>query len=65
LPRQPLWIPYPFTGLLESFVYGITPTDPLTIGGAVLGVLVTAALASVIPARRAMRLDVTEVLRGD
>lgn len=55
----------PLTRLVEAFVFGASPTDPGTMAGAVVLVLVTAALASVVPARRATRPDLVEVLRGD
>jgi predicted permease len=53
------------TRLLESFLYGITPRDPLTFVSvaAVLGVV--AALASFVPARRATGVDPVEVLNAE
>ena len=51
------------TRALQGLVYGITPTDPVTIG-AVTGVLLGIAfLASYLPARRATRVDPVVVLR--
>jgi putative ABC transport system permease protein len=45
------------TRTLESFVFGVTPTDATTMAFGVATVLVAAFLASVVPAWRAMRLD--------
>ncbi|NOT07913.1 MAG: ABC transporter permease [Gemmatimonadales bacterium] len=50
---------------LGDLLYGVAPTDPLTLaatGAAIVGVSV---LASWIPARRAARVDPAIVLRGD
>jgi predicted permease len=50
---------------VRSFLYEITPADPLALGGAT-GLLVLFALfASWIPARRAARVNPTEALRAD
>jgi ABC-type antimicrobial peptide transport system permease subunit len=53
------------TRLLGSLIYGVQPTDPLTliIVTAVLAAL--ALLASYIPARRAMRIDPIQILRSE
>ena len=51
--------------LLRSFLWGVTPYDPLTFA-AVLGVLLGVALvASVIPALRVLRLDPASTLRAE
>lgn len=49
---------------LRAFLYGVTPTDPLTLVGATLVLLGTAALASWLPAGRAARVDAIEALRA-
>src|SRR5262249_24238576 len=41
-------------GLIRSLLFGIEPTDPLTIAGVAAVLLVVAAAACVIPARRAV-----------
>ena len=51
--------------LLISFLYGLTPGDPLTFTAA-SGVLLAAALvAAALPARRAARVDPALALRAD
>lgn len=45
------------TKMLASFLYGITPTDPMTFAGAVLLVGSVTVVGSYLPARRAMRVD--------
>ncbi len=52
------------TRLLHSLLFGIEPGDPLTLVAAALALAVVAALAGWLPARRAVRLDPAEVLRG-
>jgi putative ABC transport system permease protein len=42
--------------LLREQLFGVAPTDPLTLGG-VVGLLgIVALLATLLPARRAMRV---------
>jgi predicted permease len=48
---------------VSSLLYGLTSTDPLTISGAVVLLLVVAAIASYLPARRASRVDPMVALR--
>jgi putative ABC transport system permease protein len=53
------------TRAMQSVLYGVTPGDPPTYA-AVAALLATVALvASYLPARRAARLDPTEVLRNE
>ena len=49
--------------LMRSVVYGIKPHDPLTMIGAAVLMVVVAALAAWIPARRAAKIDPMEALR--
>jgi putative ABC transport system permease protein len=52
-------------GLLKSFLFGITSTDPTILVGAPVALLGIAVLASYIPARRAAKVDPMEALRYD
>ena len=45
------------TRLLQRFLYGISPTDPLTFGIVTLLLVLVASAAALIPAVRASRLD--------
>ncbi len=51
------------TRLIASQLYGVTPTDPLTIAVVVPLLTAVALLACVIPARRAVRVDPLKALR--
>jgi predicted permease len=51
------------TRLLASFLYGLTPQDPLSIAASTAVLLAITALAGYIPARRATRIDPTIALR--
>jgi putative ABC transport system permease protein len=51
------------TRLLSTMLYGVQATDVLTYGGVVGLLVVAAALASYIPARRAMKVDPMVALR--
>ena len=53
------------TTLLERFLFGVAPTDPLTWGAAVLLLSGLAVATGMVPARRAVRIDPVEALRGD
>ncbi|HKW46753.1 MAG TPA: ADOP family duplicated permease, partial [Gemmatimonadaceae bacterium] len=50
---------------IRGSLYGVAPWDAPTIVSAALGLLVVAALASWIPARRAARVDPAEALRTE
>ncbi len=49
---------------LDKLVYGVKATDPLVLGTVTLLLLVVALAASYLPARRAMRVNPVDALRG-
>jgi putative ABC transport system permease protein len=49
--------------IAASFLYGVTPTDPVTFSGAALLLIITAFSACYIPARRATHVDPAIALR--
>jgi putative ABC transport system permease protein len=51
------------TRALATLLFEITPSDPLTFVSVAAGLLTIATLASLVPARRAMRVDPVSVLR--
>jgi hypothetical protein len=51
--------------LLQSFVWGVTPTDPVTFTGVILLLLSIAFVASLLPALRVLRLDPALTLRAE
>jgi predicted permease len=50
---------------LQGLLYGITPFDPIAWGLAMTAMLVAAACANYVPARRAMRIDPMTALRTE
>ena len=51
--------------LTSGLLFGISPLDPATFVGAAVFLLTIAALASAIPAARALRIDPAGALRQD
>jgi len=51
--------------LLDSFLFGVSPFDPLVLTLAAVFVLMLALTASLLPARRAALIDPMKALRAD
>ncbi|MHB1329548.1 MAG: ABC transporter permease, partial [Gemmatimonadales bacterium] len=50
---------------LTTLVFGVSPTDPVTLSAVIAVLLGVATVATFIPARRATRIDVVSVLRDE
>jgi len=50
---------------LARLLYGVSESDPLTLIGASVLLLLVVVTASAVPARRAMRIDPVQALRGE
>ena len=50
---------------IAGLLFGISPRDPLVLSGVCVVVIVTGAVASLLPAWRATRVDPAAVLRSD
>ena len=50
---------------LRALLFGVTTSDPLTLGGAALVLFAMAGLACWVPARRAARVDPVHALRAE
>ena len=53
------------TRLLDSLLFGVTPTDPLIFFGVAAALVLVAIAASAMPARRAARVDPMIALRSE
>ena len=53
------------TRVLASLLFGVGPTDPATFVGTATALAIVAALASLLPALRAVRTDPVEALRSE
>jgi putative ABC transport system permease protein len=51
--------------LVAALLFGVSPTDPRTLGGACLVLLGAAGVAAYLPARRATSIDPVRTLRAD
>ena len=52
-------------GLLQHIVYQPNPQDPLVLGGTVFTMALLGIAAAAIPARRALAVDPSKLMRGD
>jgi ABC-type antimicrobial peptide transport system permease subunit len=52
-------------GLLRGSLYGVQPTDPASFAIGAVALLSVAALACLVPTRRALRVDPVIAMRGD
>jgi putative ABC transport system permease protein len=53
------------SGLMSSFLFGVSPSDPAVLGLAAAAVLLLALAASALPAQRAASIDPIRGLRGE
>jgi len=51
--------------MMQHLIWGVRATDPATLGGVVLGVVLFGALASLIPAARVITLSPAQKLRAE
>ena len=51
--------------MIASQIYAVRPTDPITVGTVALVLSTIALLATLIPARRATRVDPVVTLRDE
>ena len=51
--------------LIKSILYGTRPLDPLVFTAMVVSLVLTAGIASAIPALRACRIEPTQALRTE
>ena len=51
--------------LMSSLLFEVSPVDPLTYSVVAVGILMAAAVASYLPARRVTRVDPVEALRAE
>jgi putative ABC transport system permease protein len=55
----------PLARLMKTLLFGVTTTDPVTFVSVSIGLVVVAAAACYVPARRALRIDPVTALRLD
>ena len=53
------------TQVIARFLWGVSPTDPLTFAAVIAGMAAVAMAACYIPARRALRIDPMSALRSE
>lgn len=57
-------ITWPFTRLIQAFLYHVAPSDPWSIGVGVVTMSAVALVAAYVPARRTSRIDPLAALRA-
>ena len=55
----------PLSHLMSALLFQVEPIDPLTYAVVVVGLLLAAAVASYLPARRITRIEPVEALRAE
>jgi predicted permease len=53
------------TRTMQSMLYGVGPSDPVALTGAIASLLVVSAVACLVPARRASRVDPLAAIRTE
>jgi putative ABC transport system permease protein len=56
---------YLVPGQHQGMLFGVTTTDPSSLGGALIGVVTIALVAGAVPAWRVARIDPARVLRSE
>lgn len=51
--------------IVGSLLFGLRPTDPITLAAAVAVLVLVGAVAGLLPARRAARINPTHLLRNE
>lgn len=60
-----LALAFALTRVMQSLLYEVSPTDPLTFGGVVLALAGAGWLAAYVPSRRSSRIDPVTTMRAD
>jgi len=56
---------YLANGLIRGLLVGVSPSDPLTLLAAALGLLLVTMVTCYVPARRVLRIDPAQLLRHE